>query len=215
MIGPAYRRVASRLDTVFERLDASVNTLPGKWDDCTRRPIQRKASQNCNIRRRPAGRCNRTVILGVSQSGHDNKTRKQRARTRSKFHVLAAVVAARPAGGRVGTGDGHHRRRRDVPVPDLRQMGRSLQGEDRRGHELPVDRLRRRHQADSEQDGRLRRVGHAAEARGPGQGRADAVSDRHRRRRARRQSRRRQAGRAEADRSGARRHLSRQDHQVE
>ena len=53
------------------------------------------------------------------------------------------------------------------PVSDLRQVGGSLQAEDGCRHELPVDRLRRRHRADQGEDRRLRRVRHAAQARGP------------------------------------------------
>ena len=37
------------------------------------------------------------------------------------------------------------------------RMGRGVQGEDGHRHELPVDRVRRRHRADQGEDGRLRR----------------------------------------------------------
>ena len=61
----------------------------------------------------------------------------------------------------------HYRRGRDVPLPDLREMGRGLQDPNRRRHELPVDRIRRRHRPDQGEDGRFRRVRHAAEGRRP------------------------------------------------
>ena len=76
----------------------------------------------------------------------------------------------------------HHRRGRDLPYPDLRQVGGRLQEVDRHRHELPVDRLGRRHQADHRQDGRLRRLRRAAEARGPGEERPDPVPADHGRR---------------------------------
>ena len=72
----------------------------------------------------------------------------------------------------------HHRCRRDISVSDLRQMGRSLQGEDRRRHELPVDRLGRRHRPDQGEDRRFRRLRHAIEARRPAVRGPDAVSRR-------------------------------------
>ena len=59
----------------------------------------------------------------------------------------------------------HFGRRRDLPLSDLRQMGRRLQEGDRHRAELPVDRLRRRHQADPGQDRDVRRHRHAAERR--------------------------------------------------
>ena len=101
------------------------------------------------------------------------------------------------------------------PYPDLRQVGRGLQAEDRHRHELPVDRLRRRHRADQGEDRRLRRVRHAAQARRAAGRRPDAVSRDHRRRRAGREHRRRRARRDQVHRPGARRHLPRQDQEVE
>ena len=86
------------------------------------------------------------------------------------------------------------------PGADLRQVGRCLQQGHRRAHQLPVDRLRRRHQADQGQDRRLRRLRHAAEGRGTGQGRPDAVPDRDRRRGAGGQHHGHHAGAAQADR---------------
>src|SRR4029077_5472692 len=40
------------------------------------------------------------------------------------------------------SGTRHHGCRRNVSVPDLRQVGGGLQGEERRRYELPIDRLR-------------------------------------------------------------------------
>src|ERR1700730_7291476 len=64
------------------------------------------------------------------------------------------------AGGR------DQRSRRHLPLPDLRQMGGSLCGEDRSEDELSIDRIGRRHQADHRQDRRFRRLGYATEIRG-------------------------------------------------
>jgi two-component sensor histidine kinase len=58
----------------------------------------------------------------------------------------------------------YHRRGRDLPLPDLFEVGRRLQEGDRQRSELPVDRLRRRHQADPGQDRDLRRHRRAAQA---------------------------------------------------
>src|SRR5262249_20774674 len=56
----------------------------------------------------------------------------------------------------------HLGRRRHLRLSDLCEMGRCLQKRDRCRAELPVDRLRRRHQADQGQDRHLRRVRRAA-----------------------------------------------------
>ena len=58
------------------------------------------------------------------------------------------------------------------PFPIYAKWAEAYKAEDRRGHELPVDRLGRRHQADPGQDRRLRRVRHAAQARRAGESRA-------------------------------------------
>ena len=94
----------------------------------------------------------------------------------------------------------HFRRRRDVPLSDLRQMGGRLQEGDRQRAELPVDRLRRRHQADHRQDRDFRRLRHAAEGRAAREGRPRPVPDGDGRRRAGRQCRGHQARRARARR---------------
>ena len=106
---------------------------------------------------------------------------------------------------------GYFRRRRDLPLSDLRQMGRRLQERDRHRPELPVDRLRRRHQADQGQDRDLRRHRRAAEGRGARQGRPRPVPDGDGRHRAGRQPRRHQAGRTRARRPDARQDLPRRD----
>ena len=114
----------------------------------------------------------------------------------------------------VGVRRRHHRSGRDVPVPDLFEMGRCLQERHRQRSELPVDRLRRRHQADRGQDRDLRRHRHAAQGRAAREGRPDSVADGDGRDRSRGQSRGREARRAGVRRRDAGQHLSRQDHQM-
>ncbi len=82
--------------------------------------------------------------------------------------------------------------------------------------QLSVDRIRRRHPADHEGDGLLRRQRRPDDRRAAqGRARADpALPDGARRRRAGLQHRRREH-RAEVHRPGAGGHLSRQDHEVE
>ena len=118
----------------------------------------------------------------------------------SRITLLSAAVAAVSCAVEPGPRRRDFRRRRHLPLSDLRQMGRGLQGQDRHQHELPVDRLGRRHQADRGQDRRFRRLRHAAEARGSGQGRPAAIPDGDGRRRAGGQSAGHQAGPAEARR---------------
>ena len=109
----------------------------------------------------------------------------------------------------------YFRRRRDIPLSDLRQMGGCLQKGNRQRTELPVDRLRRRHQADHRQDRDLRRLRHAAEAGGTREGRPDPVSDGDRRRRSGRQPRRHQVRRPQARRPDARQDFPRRDQDLE
>ena len=71
---------------------------------------------------------------------------------------------------------------RPSPIPIYSKWADAYKTADRHRPELPVDRLRRRHQADQGEDGHLRRLRHAAEARGPEGGRTGAVPDDHRRR---------------------------------
>ena len=66
--------------------------------------------------------------------------------------ALAALTGAAPAAGQTP-----HRGRGHVPEPDLHQVVRRLQQEDRRPDQLPVDRLRRRHPPVHRGHGRLRR----------------------------------------------------------
>ncbi len=95
-----------------------------------------------------------------------------------------------------GIGARHFRRRRDLPVSDLRQVGGRLSEGDRRRNELSIDRLRRRHQADSAEDGRIRRYRRPALGRRPRQEQPRPVPDGHGRHRSGRQSRWRCARRA-------------------
>ena len=104
---------------------------------------------------------------------------------------------------------------RDVPGAALRQVGRCLQQGDRRSRQLPVGRFGRGPAPDPRQDGRLRRVRHAADRRGTGQGRPDPVPDGDRRRGSGDQRRRHPDAPAAPDGAGPGRHLPRQDHQVE
>ena len=83
-----------------------------------------------------------------------------------------------------------YRRRRDIRLSDLRQMGGCLQERDQRRPELSVDRLGRRHQADHRQDRDVRRHRHAAQAGRSRQEQFRAVPGHHGRRRAGRESRR-------------------------
>ncbi len=109
----------------------------------------------------------------------------------------------------------HFWRRRDLPVSDLREMGRRIQKGDRcRGH-LSADRLGRRHQADPGQGGDLRRLRHAAQWRGPGTARSGAIPDRRRRHRGRGEYRRRQDRRPHPGRSDPGQDLPRRDQVVE
>ena len=116
--------------------------------------------------------------------------------------------------GRQRAGRRHYRRGRHFSLSDLRQVGRGLQDQDRYRHELSVDRLRRRHQADPGQDRGFRRVRQAAYTRRTEQIGADAVPGHYRRRGADREYRRREAGRNEIDRPGRRRYFSGQDKEL-
>src|SRR3984893_17522540 len=78
---------------------------------------------------------------------------------------------------------GHFGRRGHFSLSDLREMGGRLQETDRRRPQLSIDRLRRWHQANQGENGYLRRLRHAAEARGPEGGESGPVSHDHRRRR--------------------------------
>jgi hypothetical protein len=60
----------------------------------------------------------------------------------------------------------HHRRGRDLPLPSLFEMDRSLQKRERRRAQLPVHRLRWRHPSNSGQDRRFWRHRRAAQGRG-------------------------------------------------
>ena len=88
----------------------------------------------------------------------------------------------------------HLWRRRDLPLADLCEMGRRLQEGDRDRTELSVDRLRRRHQADPEQDGDVRRQRRAAQGRPAREGRPHSVPHGHGWHRAGHQCRGHQAG---------------------
>ena len=66
--------------------------------------------------------------------------------------AVAALTGAAPAAS-----PDPDRRRGHVPEPDLHQVVRRLQQEDRRPDQLPVDRLRRRHPPVHRGDGGLRR----------------------------------------------------------
>ena len=68
------------------------------------------------------------------------------------------------------------------PYPIYAKWADAYKKADRHRHELPVDRLRRRHQADHREDRRLRRLRHADEARGPAEERPDPVPGDHGRR---------------------------------
>ena len=60
---------------------------------------------------------------------------------------------------------------RDVPLPALLEVGRGVpEGRSRRPHQLPVDRLGRRHPPDHREDGRFRRDRRADDRRRAGQG---------------------------------------------
>ncbi len=81
--------------------------------------------------------------------------------------------------------------------------------------ELSVDRLRRRHQADPEQDRDVRRHRRAAEGRPAREGRPRPVPDGHGRHRAGHQSRGHQAGRSRDRRPDAGQDLPRRDQDLE
>ena len=126
-----------------------------------------------------------------------------------------AVGARAPASPRAD--DANQRRGRDVPVPDLLEVvQRVQQAAPERRDQLPVDRVGRRHPPGHEPDGVLRRHRRPDDQRAAAgrAGQDPALPDRARRRRAGLQHPRRDR-RAEVHRAGARRHLPRQDHQVE
>ena len=149
----------------------------------------RRPQSNENGRMRlPAGhRPARTSIW----PRYDRREPVKHIRTRTLLAAGAIAVGAAIPRGR----HRHLRRRRDVPVSDLRQVGGRLQKGNRQRPELPVDRLRRRHQADHRQDRDLRRLRHAAEGRAAREGRPGPVPDRAGRRRAGHQRRRHQGRR--------------------
>src|SRR5262244_2190463 len=109
----------------------------------------------------------RGVNSRVGLTFHLEKTRTKSSRTNGRESL---ETFPHPHGSRVHRG-GHscarHRprhlgRRRHLRLSDLCEMGRCLQKRDRRRAELPVDRLRRGHQADQGQDRHLRCVRRAA-----------------------------------------------------
>ena len=106
---------------------------------------------------------------------------------------------------------------RDVPVPDLLEVVlRVQQAAPERADQLPVDRIGRRHPADHQPDGVLRRDRRPDDQRpaARGAGQDSALPDGARRRRAGLQHPGRDR-RAEVHGPGARGHLPRQDHEVE
>src|SRR5215831_16987158 len=102
-------------------------------------------------------------VLGLLRK----KTRTKSSRTNGRESL---ETFPRPHGSRVhrrGRSCARHRprhlgRRRHLRLSALCKMGRCLQKRDRRRAELPVDRLRRGHQADQGQDRHLRCVRRAA-----------------------------------------------------
>src|SRR5438105_1949 len=94
-------------------------------------------------------------------------------------------------------------------------MGGRLQAADRDRTQLPVDRLRRRHQNDQAEDGHLRRHRHAAQARGAQGGGPRPVSDDHRRGGAGGEHQGRVGRPAHSRRGDRGRHLSRRNRHVE
>ena len=133
------------------------------------------------------------------------------------FHPKQLLCGGHRRGraGRHRAGGRHLRRRRDLPLPDLLEVGGRLQDADRHRPQLSVDRLGRRHQADQGQDRHLRRLRHAAEARGAQGVGPGAVPDDHRRRGAGGERQGRAARAAGARRRHGRRDLPGRDHQVE
>ena len=121
---------------------------------------------------RAVGACLRRLAFSSRSTGESLETFPYADRSRCDRHGRDRARARR----------GHLRRRRHVSLSDLCEVGRCLQERDRRRTELPVDRLRRRHQADSSKDRHLRRHRYAAESGGTEQGRPGPVSDRARRR---------------------------------
>jgi hypothetical protein len=116
---------------------------------------------------------------------------------------------------RGGAGNRRHRRRRQLPLPDLRQVVRRLHRQGRRQGQLPVDRFRRRHRADQVRHRGLRLERQAARSQGTLRGGPAPVPVGDRRRGAGDQREGCRAGQARAQRAAARRHLPRQDREVE
>ena len=142
---------------------------------------------------------------------------------KTKGLALLARARARPCGRRGRRRARHrhqpHRRGSDVPVPADLEVDPGLRPGDRRHGQLQRDRLGRRDRRDHEPHRRLRRLrraAHEGSVRGGGEGRlgrrADpvgAVGDVDHVQRPRR------AAAPEADRPRDRRHLPRQDHELE
>ena len=101
-----------------------------------------------------------------------------RRRAPREFHQDHAGLG-RAGGGHLDGGlrGRHVRRRHDLPVSRLCQVGGRLQEGDRHRPELPVDRLGRRHQADQGQDRDLRRLRRAADGQGTRRVRPRPVPD--------------------------------------
>ncbi len=137
-----------------------------------------KAQSNCHTVVRESARIE-PLQPGAAPPLTHRRSREENRREGSQKTILwlgALALALWRRAPRPAPSRGDFRRRRHLPLSDLRQVGRGLQGEDRHRHELSVDRLGRRHQADQGQDRRLRRLRHAAEARGSRQARPDPVS---------------------------------------
>ena len=108
-----------------------------------------------------------------------------------------------------GSGGGYFGCRRNVPLSDLRQVGGRLQERDRPRLELPIDRFRRRHQADTEQDRHIWRIGRTAQGCRSGKVWLGAIPDGYGRHRAGREPRRDQTRRARHRRPDAGQNLPR------
>ncbi len=128
----------------------------------------------------------------------------------SRALAAAVLIAAGAASAQDMTGAGA-----TFPAPIYAKWADAYHKATGRARQLPVGRLRRRHPADPRQDGRLRCLRHAARRRRARQGRPGPVPDRDRRRRPGRQHQGHRARTDQADGPGARRHLPRQDHEVE
>ena len=183
---PARRTTASTTAARHRTIVGVAYWFPHQGNVSTRAAARLRRRRRSTTSRRRSRRRRRSPCTGWSTS-RDSRRRIMMMSARKLLAVAGGACVALGAGVVAAADGADQRRGRDVPVPDLLEVVRRVQqAAPERADQLPVDRLGRRHPADHQPDGVLRRHRRPDDQRpAAGGARQDpALPDRARRRRA-------------------------------